>query len=91
MAKHIRVRDYQPHDVVTADERRMIDEAIAAGRVQVIPRGVESDQQDGRSAKRQAMYRLRGTAASRRKHAVSYQTYLLKRRMALQAAETGAT
>lgn len=31
-------------DVITAEERKLIDQAIAMGRVKVIPRGVESIQ-----------------------------------------------
>lgn len=41
-------------DVITADERHLIDAYVASGRVRVIPRGQSSDYEEQREALRSA-------------------------------------
>ena len=50
-------------DVITADERHLIDAYVASGRVQVIPRGQSSDYEEQRNAEFIA-YRMRAQKAA---------------------------
>lgn len=52
--------------VSAAEERRLIDEAVAAGRVRVIPRGVTSDAfgLSLREAHKRKLARIRGNSES---------------------------
>lgn len=73
-------------DTISAEERRLIDEAVAAGCVRVIPRGVSSEQ-DGEPGACLMTRHARAVLASRARKRAEKARGLARLRMAQSARQ----